>query len=582
MKSHLMSRVAALAAGIALSIPGVAHAQLLPYGDVAGSAGGSGDEVSDGEDGGEESSADVGGQSPRTRKAKVTPYIEVQQVVTAELSPGNDTLTYSSVAVGADASISGRNFDAGMAVRYERRFGWGSNSGNDGDVISGMARASVGIVPKAVYLEGGAMAARIGAENNGSTIAGQDFGDSATQVYGAYIGPSVKTNAGDVSIEGHYRFGYNKVTTPNAVAVAPGQNAVDRYSDGTVHNAQLHIGTRPGEPLPIGIGVGAGWLREDVSNLDQRVDDKNVRGDVTLPIGSNLALVGGVGYEKVEVSHRDALIDSGTGLPVVGPDGQYVTDTSAPRQIAYESEGLIWDAGVIWRPSKRTALEAHVGRRYGSTTYFGSFAYAPSARSSLNISVYDSITGFGGMLNKSLADMPTDFQGIYNPLNGGLSTCVAAVAQAGSGNGTCLNGALASVRSSVFRGRGVTASFNVSGNSLQYGIGAGYDRRKFIAAPGTVLAIANGLIDENYWAAAYLNGRIDRNSSFGTSVYANWYQSGDALAGDTSSLGASAAYYRSLARNLTATLAVGVNGVNREQLEDYWSASALAGVRLSF
>ncbi|MBA4161122.1 MAG: preprotein translocase subunit YajC [Novosphingobium sp.] len=581
MKSHLISRVAALVVGLALAVPGVAHAQSLPYGDVSGSAGGSGDDVSDGEDGGDEGSEDASG-SPRTRKVHFTPYIEVQQVVTAEISPGSDTLTYSAVSVGADANASGRSFNAGMAVRYQRRFGWGSNSGADGDVISGMARANVGIVPRAVYFEGGVMAARLGAENNGSTIAGQNFGDSATQVYSAYAGPSVKTQAGDVSIEGRYRFGYNKVTSPNAVAAVPGQGAVDRYSDGTVHAAQLHMGTRPGEPLPVGVGVGAGWLREDSSNLDQRVDDKNVRGDVTLPVGSSLALVGGVGYEDVKVSHRDAMIDTLTGLPVVDSSGQYVTDKSQPRQIAYESDGLIWDAGVIWRPGKRTALEAHVGRRYGSTTYFGSFAYAPSARSSLNISVYDNVTGFGGRLNKSLADMPTDFQGIQNPLTGGLSTCVAAVAEAGASGGTCLNGALASIRSSVFRGRGAIASFNVRGNSLQYGIGAGYDRRKFIAAPGTVLASANGLIDENYWVAAYLNGRIDRNSSFGTSVYANWYQSGDALAGDTSSVGASASYYRTLAKNLSATLAVGINGVNREQLEDYWSASALAGVRLSF
>jgi len=581
MKSHLFSRFAALTAGLAFFLPGMVHAQTLPYGDVAGSAAGSGDEVSDGEDSGDEGTEDNGG-SPHLKKVHFTPYIEVQQVVTAELSPGNDTLTYSTVAVGADANISGRNYNAGMAVRYERRFGWGSNAGNDGDVISGMARASVAVVPRSVYIEGGAMAARLGAENNGSTINGRDFGDSATQVYAAYVGPSVKTQAGDVSIEGHYRFGYNKVTTPNAVAIVPGQGAVDRYSDGTVHAARLHMGTRPGEPLPVGVGVGAGWLREDSSNLHQRVDDKNVRGDVTLPIGSSLALVGGVGYEDVKVSHRDALIDPITLLPVVDSNGQYVTDKSQPRQIAYESEGLIWDAGVIWRPSKRTALEAHVGRRYGSTTYFGSFAYAPSARSSLNISVYDNVTGFGGRLNKSLADMPTDFQGIQNPLTGGLSTCVAAVAEAGASGGTCLNGALASIRSSVFRGRGAIASFNVRGNSLQYGIGAGYDRRKFIAAPGTVLAVANGLIDENYWVAAYLNGRIDRNSSFGTNVYANWYQSGDALAGDTSSVGASASYYRTLARNLTARLAVGINGVNREQLEDYWSASALAGVRLSF
>ena len=39
----------------------------------------------------------------------------------------------------------------------------------------------------------------------------------------------------------------------------------------------------------------------------------------------------------------------------------------------------------MWRPSRRTALEAHVGRRYGSMTYYGSFAYAPNKNLSFTI-----------------------------------------------------------------------------------------------------------------------------------------------------------------------------------------------------
>ena len=126
------------------------------------------------------------------------------------------------------------------------------------------------------------------------------------------------------------------------------------------------------------------------------------------------------------------------------------------------------------------------------------------------------------------------------------------------------------------------ASLGISGTNLLYGVGAGYDRHSFIAAPGTVLALANGVIDQNYWAAAYLNGRIDRNSSFGTNLYANWYQSGDALAGNTSTVGATAAYYRSITNHLTATAALGVNGVNREILQDVWTASGLVGLRYTF
>ena len=330
------------------------------------------------------------------------------------------------------------------------------------------------------------------------------------------------------------------------------------------------------------MGVGAGWNREDVSNLDQRIDDKHVRGDVTLPIGSDLALVGGIGYEDVTVSNRDAVRDPVTGQPVIGTDGRYATDKSQPRQIAYQSDGLIWDAGVMWRPSKRTALEAHVGRRYGSTSYYGSFAYAPNSRTSLNVSVYDSISGFGGLLNDRLANLPTQFEATRNPLTGDLGGCVAAAASVGAGQSPCLSSAFASVNSAVFRGRGVMASITRSEGNLQYGLGAGYDRRKFIAAPGTVLASANGVTDETVWMAAFVNGRIDRNSSFGTTMWANWYQSGDAAAGDTRAFGATGAYYRTLTGRLSATAAVGVEGVKREQIEDIWSAQAMLGVRYSF
>jgi hypothetical protein len=586
MKPHFFAGLAAMAAILAVGLPATVQAQSLPYGDVGGVGASSDSSVVDDAADESDTPTDGIGLIKHTGRLRITPYIEAQQVVTGELSPGNEVLTYSTLAAGVDANLTGRNAEAGVAVRYERRFGWGSNRISDGDVVSGVARGSVGIIPHTLFLEGGATAARLSVQNNGSTSPGLELGNSSAQVYSAYIGPAIKAQLGAVNVEGHYRFGYSRVTTPNALPVAAGQTPIDLYDEGTVHNALIHFGTRAGTVLPIGVGVGAGWNREDTSNLDQRIDDKHVRGDVTLPVGLDLALVAGVGYERVQVSQRDALIDTLTGLPVVSDNGRYVTDRSRPRQIAYESEGLFWDAGVLWRPSRRTALEAHVGKRYGSTTYFGSFAYAPNSRATLNVSVYDGISGFGGRLNQALADLPTQFDGLRNPLTGGLSTCVVGVPGASGTNansaGGCLNGVLGSVRSASFRGRGVMASLGLTGNNLQYGLGAGYDRRSFIAAPGTVLALANGVIDQNYWIAAYLNGRIDRNSSFGTNVWANWYQSGDALAGNTSAIGATAAYYRSLASNLTATAAVGMNGISRETLQDIWTASGLVGLRYSF
>ena len=565
--SHRLNRIA-LAAVLALGAPVAVHAQELPYNDVSDEGGEGGD------------AAEGAATSGRGPVVSVSPYIEASQVLLAQLSPGSDTLTYTTLAAGVDAVIAGRNNQGAVSLRYERRFGWGEDT-LDSDTLSGVARFQTAIVPRAINFEVGAMAARSSVENNGSTVNGIELGNS-THIYSAYAGPSIATRAGDVLVNGHYYFGYTKVEQPNAVVVVPGQNPVDLFDSSTRHNAEIHFGTKAGEPLPVGIGAGAGYNREDISNLDQRLEDFHARGDIAVPLTDDLQLVGGVGWEKVKVSHRDAVFDTVTGLPVIGSDGRYVTDTSQPRQIAFESEGLIWDAGVMWRPSRRTAFEAHVAKRYGYTNYYGSLAYAPNARTSVNVSVYDSMTSLGGLLNDALVALPTEFEAVRNPLNGDLGGCVAAQGSLKPGQGTCLTGALSSLRSSVFRSRGIMASLTRNAGRLGYGIGAGYDRRRFIAVPGSVLGVTNLTIDENWWIAAYLKGEIDAKSNFSATTWANWFESGDALAGNSNAVGASVAYNRSITARLSATAALGVTGVNRDDLEDFWSAQALAGVRYQF
>lgn len=509
-------------------------------------------------------------------RVAITPYIEAAQVLTAQLSPENDSVTYTRLAAGVDAAIAGRNNQGAVSLRYERQIGWGSGN-PDADLLSGIARVSAAVIPQTLTLEAGGLATSTRVSGNGgATISPLRQDDGTTKAYSVYAGPTLQTEAGPVAVTAGYRIGYSRIEAPDAIATAPGAEPVDVFDDSTVHVANVRAGTRPGDVLPVGVGVGGGWYREDISNLDQRIDDKHVRADVTVPLGPDLAAVGGVGYEKVRISNRDAQRD-GQGIPLVGPDGRYVTDKSSPREIAYDTKGLIWDAGLVWRPSERTAAEAHVGRRYGGTTYYGSFAWRPSQRSSLNISVYDAIGGLGGRLNSALVDLPTEFKANRNPLTGDLGNCVSS-----SEKGSCIGGLFGSVRSAAFRSRGIAATYSVNMGRIEAGIGAGYDRRKFKAAQGTILGAADGLTDENIWATAYLNGTIDERSSFSTSVYTNWFDSGFDLAGSAHAMGATAAYNRSLTRRLTATAAVGLDGISRKALEDEWVASALVGMRYSF
>jgi len=537
------------------------------------------DAGNDGDDGGSPGQRSERGArgDQADRGVRIDPYIEASQIVVAELSPGDDVVTFSQIAVGVDVSVTGRSNGASASVRYERTFGYESSSADTG-TLTGVARGYATIVPNALTVEAGALAARTRVDANGASTFGALAGEDATStIYSAYAGPNLHTSAGDVEINANYRIGYTEVDASDAVVTSGGGIPADVFGHSLSQAAAFHVATRPGEPLPVGLGVGGGYNQEDISNFDQRFQDAHIRADVTVPVGHSLAVVGGAGYEDVEISSRDALLDA-NGDPVIGGDGRIVTDTSQPRQLAYDVSGLIWDVGVVWRPSRRTSLEAHVGRRYDSTSYYGTFSWAPSSRTGVSVSVYDAISGFGSQLNTSLANLPTQFAATRNAVTGDLSGCVATT----QGN-NCLAGVLGSVRSAIYRSRGVAASYSVNLGRTNAGVGAGYDRRSFIAAPGTILAAANGVQDENYWVAFYIDGELGSRAGFSANTYASWLDSGFSSTGDVLAVGASAAYRRQLLAGLSARAALALDRLDTSQVDqDFTAVSALLGLRYDF
>ncbi|MXO59526.1 preprotein translocase subunit YajC [Altererythrobacter salegens] len=517
--------------------------------------------------------------SVRGPHIEVAPYIEAAEVLSAQLDPYSDTVTYTTLAAGVDVSATGRYSSASASLRYERHFA-NDSSTRDSDAVSGIARASVALGSPNITMEAGGLASQSWVNGDGTAFGNSLPGDdsSTSRIYSVYAGPSIQSREGAIEVEGHYRFGYTKVETPDALVVgASGPQVVDLADESTTHSAQARVGFAPGRVLPVvGVGVGGGWNEQNTSNLDQRVRDRHLRADMTVPVSPTMALVGGVGYEDVEISSRDAVRDPVTNDPVIGPNGRYVTDKSAPRVIAYESDGLIWDAGVMWRPSRRTSLEAFVGKRYDSTTYYGSFAYAPNGRESFNVSVYDGIQTFGGLITDRLAGLPSQFQAIRSPFSGDVGTCVNSTE-----GGNCIGDAFGSLNSVVYRNRGVSLSYGINMGRTQAGLGIGYDRRKYIAAAGTVLAAFNGVEDEQYWATIYATTQIDRRSSLSANAYGSRFSNG--LTGETSfAYSASLAYYRQLIAGLSGTAAVGLDGITRDSLPDLQAASALLGLRYTF
>ncbi|WP_235532791.1 hypothetical protein [Sphingomonas sp. Leaf412] len=515
------------------------------------------------------------------------PYVDVAQVVAADLT-NDDVLTYTSLAAGIDAGVNTARSQAQVSYRYERRFDWGDDAVTQ-DVHSGLARAAIGI-GRGVNLEAGAIATRSRSDIRGAAP-GNFVGDVANvaQVYSLYAGPSVTTTSGPLNIAGSYYFGFTKVETPDVPGPVPGQR-LDYFDTSTSHLAQASVGIAAGDVAPVGVTLSGAYEREDAGQLDQTYEGWFGRGDVMLPLSGNVAVRAGAGYERIEATQRDPLLD-GTGNPVLDRNGRFVTDPASPVRIAYETDGLIYDAGVIWRPSPRLELQANAGWRYGGETYFGSLSYTPNRNVGLGVIVYDGIETFGRQVRDGLRDMPTAFDARPDPFGQQFSGCVfgARPGTGGSGAGGCLNDVFQSIATASYRARGIDAVLSASYGRTRFGIGGGYANRRFNApngsgggAPGVVYY---GVEDQSAYAQAFWGRDLSRVSAVDVTLFGNWSSSGLAgFAGAGSDVyggGANATYSLQLGR-LGTLASLGVYGFDQEGFDTQWSAQALLGARYTF
>ena len=511
------------------------------------------------------------------RRAEIHPYIEVGQVLSADLQ-GGDVLTYSTVSAGIDASVQSRRVEVSLAYRFEKRFSYDDN-GADDTIHSGIASVRARVAP-GFTMEAGGIATRARSDARGPAP-GNLVANPAnvSQVYSGYVGPNVSTHVGPAFVNGAYRFGYTKVEAPDIPSSTPGQPALDVYDDSMVHVATASVGVKSGTVLPVGVTASGGYTREDAGQLDQRFEGKFGRGDVVLPVLPTVALTAGVGYENINISQRDALRD-GAGNPIVDAVGRQQSDPASPRRPVFDFEGIFWDAGVIWRPSTRTFLEARVGKRYDSWSATGSFSYQIGPGSGVQIGVYDSIESFGRQLNSGLAALPSSFSTTTDPFSGQYSGCVFGTS--GNSAGSCLNAALSSAPTANYRARGVTGVLALSRGPNRIGFGAGYSRRTFIAPnDGAGGFTVDGTSDETIFVQGFASTELGRNSSLAGNIFANYYKSGLPDTDGVIGWGANTIYTHRFG-GLGATAAVGVYGFEGQGDERDMAAQALVGLRYGF
>lgn len=506
------------------------------------------------------------------RRKSIEPYVDAAQVLVADFD-SDEVLTYTSVGVGVDASIQTRRVEVQLSYKYEHRFSY-SRDVADGDTHSGLARAAVKLAP-GLTMEGGALATRTRSDIRGDApgnLAGNVR--NVSQIYTVYAGPTFHTGNGPASLSAAYRFGYVKAEAPDIVGVDPLLPPLDVYDSSTSHLAQVRAGVKAGTFLPVGLSVAGAWQRENASQLDQKYDGKYLRGDAVLPVGGGLALVAGLGYEKIEVTQKDPLRDT-AGNVVRDRNGRFVTDPASPPRIAYQTDGLFWDAGVMYKPSARLMLEARVGRRYDSMSYTGSLQWQISRRSGLQVGVYDSVDSFGRQLVRDLAALPTSFNIPGDPFGDAFNGCVFGDTSTAAGG--CLTNSLGSISTATYRARGINAVLSMNAGPTTLGLGAGYANRRYLVPPGVIVA---GTSDDNWYAQLFATQALDSVSSLSGNVYANYYESNLPGSPGIFGAGATGSYYRSFG-SLSAMATLGISTFDVEGAGNT-SAQAQLGVRYGF
>lgn len=516
-------------------------------------------------------------QAEAKKRTEIHPYLEVDQTVLLPIKPSGPAQTYTTFAAGVDAATSGPRAEAQVSARYEYRRDWRSN-GADAHVISGLARARYDVVPNLISLEGGALGTRTRTDIRGAApLAGLGNPVNTSQLYSAYVCPTLATNVGMFDVGAFYRFGYTKVETETTNILPAGSPALGGFDSSTSHAAGGSIGMRTGL-LPFGWTISGGWNRDDASILDQRYEGKFARADVVVPLTPTVAAIGGVGYEHITASQRDPLLD-GLGNPVVTPDGRFVTDPASPRRLAYDVSGFIWDVGVLWKPSKRTQLTAKVGRRYGSMTYTGDFSWQINQRQALAVGVYDGITTFGQQITAGLRDIPTQFTVSRDPFSNQFGGCVFGSGDGGAG--ACLTPALQSIAQGTYRSRGGGAVWRYAHAGTSVGIALGYTQRRFFAPPVGGFGI-DGVTDESFYAQANLARRLNEVSGFEASAYANWYDSGLSGAPRVMGVGGTASYWRNFGPRLTGSASVGLYSSDVDGFASTVVGAGQVGARYTF
>lgn len=504
-------------------------------------------------------------------------FIDVKQNAEAQLSgTGVEDVTYTEVAGTLVGQISNRRIVASGSYRLSYRI---PEVGRLDKNLSqnGLLRLQANLIDQWLTMETGAIITRSRVDPSGAAPQTSNGNrKNLTQTYSAFLQPVITHRIGDLGFTGSYRYAYTRnERSETGASIGP---LTDRFDSSKEQQATLTIGMEQ-SALPFDWTISSQYRHENTTNLAQHFRAINVHGDIKLPIAQKLALAGSAGFERTRTSKREALIDPLTGLPVLGKGGKFVVDPASPRVLTYDVDGLIADAGIIWRPSRRTRLEARAGYRYGGFSYTGLLEMRTSQRAGLTVIVSDRVESFGQGVSNGLASTPAnlDLGQSLDPTSS-YQDCLFGKS---AGTGRCIGGALGQASATTYRERAINVIFSRAMRKWTVSSSFGYSRRTYFDDPNALLSLVD-VVDQSFFANLSLGRPLTRESGISFSFGADLFKNGQVGASDVMSGAFGVNYNRTLGRSVQLQASLAVDASKQDGVTADVSGRAQLGLQYKF
>jgi uncharacterized protein (PEP-CTERM system associated) len=510
-------------------------------------------------------------------RPEIGAFFDLQQIAESQLKgAGEDLVTYSEVSGNLTARIRNRRIVASGSYRLSYRIpevGKISRSINH----DGVMRLQANVIEEWLSTDVGAIITRSRIDPRGAAPQ-LNTGNpkNLTRTYSTFIQPTFAHHVGDLGFSASYRYAYTKNESgQTGIVIGP---PLDRFDSSKSQEANLSLGMQQ-SALPFDWTLGAQYRRENTSNLSQHFRALKVTGEIKQPIADTVAVVASGGFERTETSEREALIDPLTGFPVLGKGGRFVVDPASARVLTYDMDGLIGEAGIIWKPSRRSRFEVRAGYRYGGLSVTGLAEMHPSERTGLTLILTDQVQTFGQGVSGGLAGAPAD-------LNIGQSLDPASSYQnclfgKTAGSGRCIGGALGNASAQAYRERAASIIISRALREWTMSGSFGYTRRTYIDDPTDPFSL-DGVVDQSFFGDISLNGQLTRVSGVSFSFAGSLFKNGQVGASDVVSGSFSANYYRTFGRSIRARASLAVDASKQDGITADVSGRAQLGMQYQF